>query len=53
MSLNSSALSSLRSLKFSLNVLAADGTSLYVASRGTLFAPPFLFPMFLMFLALP
>jgi hypothetical protein len=53
MNFDSSALSSLRTLESSLSVLTADGTSLLVASRGTLSLLPFLFPMFLLFLALP
>jgi hypothetical protein len=53
MNFDSSALSSLRTLESFLSVLTADGTSLLVASHGTLSLLPFLFPMFLLFLALP
>lgn len=44
MSSNSSTLSSLRSLNFHVHVLTADGTTLYVASRGTLTISSFSVP---------
>jgi hypothetical protein len=44
MSPDSSALSSLRPLSLPVNVLTADGTSLHVASRGTLSTSFFFVP---------
>jgi hypothetical protein len=44
MTSDSSVLSSLHSLDFPLSVLTADGTSLPVTSRGTLYTPSFSVP---------
>jgi hypothetical protein len=53
MTSDSSALYSVHSLDFPLNVLTTYDTSLSIASHGTFILPPFMFLMFLMFLSLP